>query len=153
MKLRSIRSAAIVLTVAGTLLALGGCALLGPERDADGQVLETTVIGSTRLLVDDCFSFVDGTNLADASVTPCTEEHDYIVIGSGGFDDAFIADAGGLQNAVSTSCSENFETFKDAAAEGVRPEQEFIDWTGEQDGESVTNYLCVATDQVPPAGG
>jgi len=153
MKLRSIRSAAIALTVAGTLLALGGCALLGPERDANGQVLETTVIGSTRLLVDDCFSFVDGTNLADASVTPCTEAHDYIVIGSGGLDDAFIADAGGLQNAVSTSCSENFETFKAAAAEGVRPEQEFIVWTGDQDGESVTNYLCVATDPVPPAAG
>ncbi len=143
----------IALTLAGTVLALGGCAFLGPERDANGQVLETTVIGSTRLLVGDCFSFVDGTNLADASVTPCTEEHDYIVIGGGAFDDVFIADAGGLQNAVSTSCSENFETFKAAAAEGVRPEQEFIVWTDEQDGQSVTNYLCVATNSVPAATG
>ncbi len=153
MKLRSIRSAAIALTAVSTLLALSGCALLGPERDANGQVLETTVIGSTRLLIDDCFSFVDGTNLADATVTPCTEEHDYIVIGSGGFDDAFITDAGGLQNAVSTSCSENFETFKASVAEGVRPEQEFIVWTAEEDGQSVTNYLCVATDAVAVAAG
>ena len=151
MKLRSIRSVSIALTVAGTLLALGGCAILGPERDTNGQVLETTVIGSTRLLVGDCFSFVDGTNLADASVTPCTEEYDYIVIGSGGINDVFIAVAGGLQNAVSTSCSENFETFKAAAAEGVRPEQEFIVWTGVEEGQSVTNYLCVATNSVPAA--
>jgi hypothetical protein len=145
MNVRSLRPLAVASTA---LLALSGCSFLGPERDANGQVVETSVIGSTRLLVGDCFSFVDGTNLADASVTPCDEEHSYIVIGAGSLTASTIDSAGGLQNAVSASCSADFETVKASRPEGVRPEQEFIVWTVEQDGETLTNYSCVATDSV-----
>ena len=147
------RTTRLVAVAASALIGLSGCALLGPERGPDGQVLETSVIGSTRLLVGDCFSFVDGTNLADASVTPCTQEHAYIVIGGGALTDSAITDAGSLQNAVSVSCGPDFESVQASVTEGVRPEQEFIVWSAEVDGESLTNYLCVATDAAGDTSG
>jgi len=62
---------ASVITVAA-LVVLAGCSLLYPEvpRDDNGQVLEPTVIGSTELLVNDCFTFVEGSDLSEAEVTP-----------------------------------------------------------------------------------
>ena len=143
----SIRPALALIVGVATVAALAGCtALFGPLRDADGRVTETTTIRSTTLLEGDCFSFVDGTDLAEVDVTPCDQPHSYIVIGQGELTDAQISADDGLQNAVSASCAEDFAAFKEAAAEGVRPEQEFIVSTTERDGESITLYLCVATD-------
>lgn len=144
---RRSRSAVALLVGVATIATLAGCtALFGPPRDADGRVTETTTIRSTTLLEGDCFSFVEGTDLAEVDVTPCAQPHTYIVIGQGELTDAQISADGGLQNAVSASCAEDFAAFKEAAAEGVRPEQEFIVSTTERDGESITLYLCVATD-------
>ena len=126
---------------AGSLLGLDG-----PPRGDDGQVTETTVIQSTQLLDGDCFTFVEGTDHNKATVTPCSEQHAYIVIGQGELTQAQIDKDGGLQNAVSAACKTAFETFKAAAAEGVRPEQEFIVSHVTEDDVSVTKYSCVATD-------
>ena len=135
-----------------SVVALTSCGLLGPGRGPDGQVTETTVVGSTTMLVGDCFTFVDGSNLTEVSLTPCTEPHTYIVIGKGELDAATLASAGSTQNAVSVACADAFGVFKEAAAEGTRPTQEFIVATEDRDGEQITLYSCVATDgQSPPA--
>jgi len=137
-----------------SILFLSGCAgLMGPARDADGRVTGTTEINSIELVNGDCFSFVDGTSNARASVTPCASAHTHIVIGSGDLTTAAIDEAGSLQNAVSSSCAEGFEAYKAAAAEGTKPAQEFVVAEVERDGKPVTAYLCVATDAPASAAG
>ncbi len=128
------------------VLALSGCSLLGPARDADGRVTEPADIRSTALTVGDCFSFIDGTNLTEATITPCDREHTHIVIGQDDLTDSAIDSAGGLQNAVSAACAEPFTAFKEQAAEGTKPEQEFIVSPIEVDGEKLTRFFCIATD-------
>lgn len=145
--MRQARPAIITAFIAVSLLALSGCAaLLGPARDADGRVTDTTEINSIDLVEGDCFTFVDGTSNARALVTPCASDHTHIVIGHGDLTASAIDTAGGLQNAVSASCAEGFETFKAAAVEGTKPEQEFVVAEVERDGKDVTAYLCVVTD-------
>lgn len=142
----SIRSALALIVSVASIATLAGCtALFGPARDADGRVTETSTIRSTTLLEGDCFSFIDLADLTDVSVTPCAEPHTHRVIGQGELSQREIDDAGGVQNAVSASCKESFEVFK-AAAEGYRPEQEFIVATEDRDGVTVTTYRCIATD-------
>lgn len=141
------------LTATAAIVALSGCSILWPEiaRDDSGQVLEPAVIGSTQLLVGDCFSFVDGSNLSEAEVTPCVTDHTHIVIGKGELTKSVISEAGGLQNAVSASCSETFGAFKETVADGVRPEQEFIiSERTTEDGVLMTDYACIATDAPTP---
>lgn len=136
------------------LAALSGCSLLSPEipRDDSGQVLEPTVIGSTELLVNDCFTFVEGSNLSEAEVTPCTADHTHVVIGKGELDKGTITEAGGLQNAVSSACSDTFSAFKETVADGAaRPDQEFIiSEHSTDDGALMTDYACIATDAASP---
>jgi len=147
------RATTSTLVAATAIVVLAGCSLLSPEipRDDNGQVLEPTVVGSTELLVDDCFTFVDGTNLSEAEVTPCTLEHTHIVIGKGELGKAAIAEAGGLQNAVSSACSETFSEFKETVADGIRPDQEFIvSEHRNADDVLITAYSCIATDTASP---
>jgi len=134
--------------VAATALALAACGLLGPSRGDDGRVTETSVIPSKTLLVGDCFTFVDGSDHAQSTVTPCSQDHAYIVIGQGDLSAAEISTAGSLQVAVSGACSDVFAQFKAAAAEGTKPEQEFIVNVETKDGVDTTHYSCVATDAV-----
>jgi hypothetical protein len=54
---------------------------------------------------------------------------------------------------VSASCAEVFTAFKEAAAEGTKPEQEFIVSTSVEDDVETTHYKCVATDSVASAAG
>lgn len=146
---RHIRSTIALAVVITATLTLSACSLLGldgPPRGDDGRVTEATVIPSTQLLDGDCFSFVEGSDHNKATVMPCADDHQYIVIGQGELSTAEIDKAGGLQNAVSAACKDSFEAFKAAAAEGVRPEQEFIVSQVEKDGETLSAYSCVATD-------
>lgn len=147
------RSTTAILAAATVLIALTGCSLFNPElaRDENGRVLEPAIIGSTSLLVGDCFTFVDGSDLSEAEVTPCVSDHTHIVIGKGELAKTEISEAGGLQNAVSTSCSETFSAFKETVVDRARPDQEFIvsERTAE-DGVVTTHYACIATDAPAP---
>lgn len=136
----------VVLLTATTLLA--ACSLLnpGPPRGADGRVTEPTLTTSRYLAVGDCFSFVDDADLSQVEVTPCSLKYTYVVIGQGTMTPDEADAAGGTQNAVSAACADAFTAFKEAAAEGVKPEQEFIVALREVDGEQVLAYSCVATD-------
>jgi len=143
----SVRSALTAAAAVATVSTLAGCAaLFGPARDADGRVTESSEIKATALLTGDCFSFIDDADLSQVTVSPCAEEHTYIVLDQGELDAASVESAGDVQNAVSAACSPSFDQFKDAAADGVKPEQEFIVTTEDRDGEEFTVFLCLATD-------
>ena len=147
--LRAHSAAAVLVTVA-TMAALTPCSLFGPSgppRGDDGQVTEASVEPTTELLTGDCFSYVEEyPNHERINLVPCTDEHGYIVIGQGELTTSQIDEAGGIQNAVSSSCSEPFEIFKAAAVEGVKPRQEFLVTEATVDGATITSYSCVATD-------
>ena len=114
---------------------------------AQPTMTEAIVVATTDLVTGDCFSFVDEYPEHErVNLAPCADEHGYIVIAQGSLTDQAIADAGGLQNAVSANCNEPFTTFKAAAAEGSKPTQEFLVSVKTVDGETLTNYSCVATD-------
>ena len=145
------RTAFALVALVTTTVALSACSLLGPSRDSNGRVTATSEVDSPTLLVGDCFTFVDGTSNARATVTPCAKGHAYIVIGSGTLGTSEIDKDGGVQNAVSTACSTDFDAFKAAAPAGSKPEQQFVVSTADKNGKQVTLYLCVATD-TPIAG-
>ena len=145
------RTAFALVALVTTTVALSACSLLGPSRDSNGRVTATSEVDSPTLLVGDCFTFVDGTSNARATVTPCAKDHAHIVIGSGTLGTSEIDKDGGVQNAVSTACSTDFDAFKAAAPTGSKPEQRFVVSTADKNGKQVTLYLCVATD-TPIAG-
>ena len=146
--LRLARGAIAVSYALAAVVALAGCTtLFGPNRDSNGRVTETVEIDSTTLLRGDCFSFVDGTSLARATVTPCANPHSYLVIGGGNLSTAEVDKAGSLQDAVSSACTDDFEAFKRLAPSDSKPEQQFIVSPQEKDGIAFTLYLCVATNK------
>jgi len=146
-------SVSVAALAATATLLLAGCSLLGPTRGEDGTFAEPTEINSADLLLDDCFTFLEGTNLSKSTVVPCDEPHEFRVIGQGTLDAAAIDAAGGKQNAVNASCDEPFTAFKETVAEGVKPEQQFISTTiqDEEKGVELTKYSCLATDAATTA--
>ncbi len=145
-----IRAITVALGAVATAAVLTSCSLFGPSgppRGDDGQVTSAVVVPTTDLLTGDCFSFVDEyPGHERVNLVPCSDEHGYIVIGQGSLTDRAIADAGGVQNAVSAGCSKPFEVFKAAAVEGAKPKQEFLVTEETVDGVKSTNYSCVATE-------
>jgi|GEM_PF-1716510 hypothetical protein len=148
-----LRPAASIATLAVIVGMLAGCSLLGGvSRDADGRVTEAAEIKSTELLINDCFSFIgDGSDLAKVTVQPCGSDHTHKVIGQGTLSSAQVDEAGGLQNAVSASCSESFAAFKADLAEGLKTEQQFLVSSKTIDGVESQLYSCVALDPQAPA--
>ncbi len=140
--------AATAIAVIG--LVLGGCSLLnpGPPRDSAGRVTESTTISARDLLDGDCFTFnsADGGVVAEVTVMPCAQPHDYLVIGQGSLTSADVTSAGSLQNAVSAACSPAFEAFKAAVKGDARPKQEFLVFPETDEPDSDQLYSCIATD-------
>ena len=146
-RIRTAVAALVMVAVAMTLTACSLFAPSGPPRGDDGQVTDAIVAPTTDLLTGDCFSFVDDyPNHERVNLVPCADEHGYIVIGQGDLTVAQIDEAGGIQNAVSSNCSEPFATFKAAAVEGAKPTQEFLVTEATEEGVTITSYSCVATD-------
>lgn len=143
--LRPLIASAALVTLAGVLT---GCSLFGGlERDDAGQVLESAEIKSTELLTGDCFSYIgDGGDLSKVTITPCADDHTYIVLAQGNLSVDDVSAAGGLQNAVSAACTETFTAFKEGLAEGLKTKQEFLVSNKTVDGAEVSAYSCVAID-------
>lgn len=133
-----------IAAIVGVTLLLAGCDVLAPTRNADGTIVKATAMPSTEAWVGDCFSFVDGSNLAYATVVPCDVAHTHVVIAKGTLSKAKLALYESLQIAVITVCQKPF----DAYIEGRDPEPtpEYIVSTESKPGGEVTNYSCLATD-------
>jgi len=143
--LRPIAATAALVTLAGILT---GCSLFGGiARDSSGQVTEDAEIKSTELLTGDCFTYIgDGSELSKVTINPCTAEHSFKVLATGSLTTTQVDEAGGLQNAVSSACSEIFTTFKASLGDGLKTEQSFLVSNETVDGVEVTSYSCVAID-------
>lgn len=145
------RPASIVAALLALAIALSGCSLLEPTRDADGRVTKPREVNATELRVGDCFAFVDAADLSLVTVSPCALPHTHIVIGQGELSQTRIDLAGSVQVAMSRACADTFATHVANAAEGVRPEQEFLVAMLDKPGGQVAAYSCVATDGIPTA--
>ncbi len=144
------KAATALTAMAGVSILLAGCSLLnpGPPRDDNGRVTAATTISARDLLKGDCFSFnsADGSVVAEVTVTPCVNAHDYLVIAQGTLTPAQIASASSLQDAVSSSCAEPFAEFKAAVKSETRPEQQFLVFPESDEEDSDQNYSCISTD-------
>lgn len=144
--MRSARIAAGLVIAASGILALSGCDVLEPTRDADGRIVKPTVMPTVEAWVGDCFSFVENSNLAYATVTPCSEPHTHIVMDTGSFSEAKLVLAGGRDNAVNAACDKAYDSFVAAVADGVEREPQSIMSSEKKAGGVVTYYSCLATD-------
>ncbi len=137
---------------------MSGCSLLDTStpRDNDGRVTESSTISAQELLTGDCFSFnsADGGIVEQVTVVPCSDDHDYIIIGQGNLSWRDVTTAGSLQNAVSASCASDFETFQAATQGDTRPKQEFMVFPETEEPNSDQLYSCMSSDPdqnfIPP---
>lgn len=140
----------VVVSAIGLVFLLGGCSLLtsGTPRGSDGRVMESTIISARDLVEGDCFTFnsADGGIVEQVTVMPCSEDHDYIIIGQGNLAWRTVTEAGSLQNAVSTACAPNFGIFKAAIKGDVRPKQEFMVFPETDEASADQIYSCMSTD-------
>lgn len=152
------RNLLIAASVLGVALLTNGCALLdsGPERNSQGQVSESVTIPARDLLKGDCFTFnsADGGIVEQVTVMPCSEAHDYIIIGQGNLPWRTVSEAGSLQNAISAACAPEFELFKAAIEGDIRPKQEFMVFPESDKASADQLYSCISTDPdqnfIPP---
>jgi hypothetical protein len=107
------------------------------------------MLRATDMVVDDCFTFTDPSDVSQAQVTPCDEPHALRVIGQGRLSEARVTLDGGLQPALATACKSDFAAFR-AGNPGIHKLQ-FIVSTRQQGDDAVTLYSCVSTDPVVTA--
>lgn len=136
------RTFPVLSTVVIATLALSGCGILAPTRDADGKIIKATQMPSTDAWVGDCFTFVDGSSLAVATVLPCSEPHTHVVIGRGTLTQKRIDYFETLQIAVLTACKDRINAY--AAGRETEPVPEYIvSTTTNPDGSEVLQYSCL----------
>jgi hypothetical protein len=132
---------ALAALIAATL-ALSGCNVLAPTRDAQGGIVGAVRMPSTDAWVGDCFTFVEGSSLAYATVTPCSEPHTHVVIGRGIMSEKRITLFETLQVAVLTACRDRFEVYQSEHEAKLTPEY-IVSKKTERDGREVTRYSCL----------
>lgn len=136
---RPILVLAMIVTAA---LSLSGCSVLAPTRDADGTIITATRMPSIDAWVGDCFSFVEGSDLAFATVVPCAEPHTHIVIGTGTLSQKRIDHFESLQIAVLTACKDRVSLY--AAQQGLDPAPEYIVSNKTRpNGSETMHYSCL----------
>ena len=138
------RPVSVLSVVIVATLALTGCTVLAPTRNADGTIVKALLMPSTDAWVGDCFSFVPDSSLSLATVVPCDEQHSHVVIGKGTLSTAKISLFESLQIAVISSCQPIFDEW--AEEQGTQPQPEYIVSKEEKPGGEVTSYSCLATD-------
>ena len=152
------RTLLVFVSVVGFALMVSACSLLnpGPPRDSAGRITEVTTMSAQSLLNGDCFSFnsADGGVVEQVTVMPCSQDHDYLVIGQGNLTWRDVSAAGSLQNAVSVACATDFDAFRAAVKGDTRPKVEFLVFPETDEPSSDQLYSCVSTDPdqnfIPP---
>jgi hypothetical protein len=139
------RPAIALATIIVATLSLSGCDVLAPTRDSDGRILRAVEMPSTEAWVGDCFTFVDNSSLAYATVVPCSDPHTHVVIGRGTLSAQRIAYFNDLQIAVLTACKDRFDLYQTTQELELTPEYIVSD-KAEHDGRTVTHYSCLVKD-------
>ena len=137
-----------IAVLAAATLALSGCNVLAPTRDTEGGIIGEVMMPSTDAWVGDCFTFVDGSNLAYATVSPCTEPHTHIVIGTGTLSDQRVTYFGTLQIAVLKACETRFELYQGAQETEFVPEY-IVSNKKDREGREITHYSCLVKSSAP----
>ena len=133
----------VVATLVAATLALSGCNVLAPTRDTEGGIIGEVMMPSTEAWIGDCFTFVDGSNLAYATVAPCAEPHTHVVISTGTLTPERIARFQTLQIAVIDACKDSIELYQETREDEVTPEY-IVSNKKERDGREVMHYSCLA---------
>ena len=99
-----------------SLIRVGWGAFSGPERDADGAVVEAGVASAFDIRVGDCFSLPDDNvvSIQQAELVPCSEPHTYEAYAEYVYPDPDDAPYPGVDPIFAQSdrfCLEEFETF------------------------------------------
>ena len=135
----------VLATVLATTLVLSGCDVLAPTRDVDGKIVKALEMPSIDAWVGDCFTFVDGSNLALATVVPCSDPHTHVVIGRGTLTQRRIDYFETLQVAVISACKDRVSIY--GSQQGVDPEPEYIvSSKSAPDGATTMYYSCLVKD-------
>lgn len=138
----------VAATAIAATLALSGCDVLAPTRDADGAVVTTLQMPSIDAWKGDCFTFIDGSNLAYATVVPCSEPHTHVVVDRGTLSQKRIDYFGTLQLTVLSACKDALSVY--ASDQGIEVEPEYI--VGKKtsiNGVESTHYSCLAKTAAP----
>ena len=149
----------MTISIVGITAMVSGCSLLnpGPPRDSEGRITESIIVSAQDLIDGDCFTFnsTDGSVVEQVTVMPCSERHDYIIIGQGSLTWREVTAAGSLQNAVSAACAPDFDLFKATVKGDTRPKQEFLVFPETDEPNADQLYSCMSTDPdqdyTPPA--
>lgn len=142
------RPAIVLATLIVATLALSGCDVLAPTRDTSGNITMATEMPSTDARVKDCFTFVDGSDLAYATVLPCTEAHTHVVIARGTITQAKIAEFESLQIALITRCQPAVDAYLTEQDDDGTPEY-IVSTKRKPNGNEVTNYSCLMKSAAP----
>ena len=143
--MRARRPLIAVATAVVAALALSGCDVLAPTRDADGQIIGSVAMPSVDAWVGDCFSFVENSNLAYANVVPCSEPHTHLVVGRGALTQKRIDHFASLQIAVLTACNDRISLY--GSENGIEPEPEYIvSNKTSAEGVQTMHYSCLVKD-------
>jgi len=109
------RAAAAAALTAATLLALQGCALLGPEdaeRDADGVIVEEQDADVFSIRIGDCLAPTgEESELESVPVVPCSQEHESEVYAEVIVPDGEFPGNAAIEEAADAGCMEHFEDF------------------------------------------
>ena len=132
-------------TVVATTLALSGCDVLAPTRDADGKIVKALQMPSTEAWVGDCFTFVDGSNLALATVVPCSAPHTHVVVGKGTLTQKRIDYFETLQLAVISACRDRINLYSADRDDDPQPEYIVSNETSPE-GVETMHYSCLVTN-------
>lgn len=146
--MRARRPLIAVATAVVASLALSGCDVLAPTRDAQGQIIGAVSMPSVDAREGDCFSFVENSNLAYATVVPCTEPHTHLVVGRGTLTQKRIDHFESLQIAVLAACKDRISLY--GSENGIEPEPEYI--VGKKksvDGVETLHYSCLVKNSAP----
>ena len=139
----------VLATVVAATLALSGCDVLAPTRDADGKIVKALEMPSIEAWVGDCFTFVDGSNLALATVVPCADPHTHIVVGRGTLTQKRIDYFETLQLAVISACKDRITLYigQQIDEQEDEPQPEYIVSTETSpEGVSTMHYSCLVTN-------
>lgn len=153
--MRSLRVAAAAALSCTTLVALGGCSLLGgadePERDESGDVTEASDADAFSIRVGDCLETMDwgAEGFSTVPVIPCAEEHESEIYAAVDLPDGDYPGDDSVATQADDYCYSEFEGFVGVAWEDSDFDYGYLSPSPESWEQGDREVLCMIMD---PAG-